>query len=383
MIAKLALVDGTVFTGEHFGAPGEKPGEVVFNTSMTGYQEILTDPSYRGQIVTMTCPLIGNTGVNPDDVESSRPQVEGFVLRELSPIESNFRSRESLESYCRRHGIIGIQGLDTRALTLLVRERGSMMGILTSENIPNGELVERACRATPLESLDLVRQVTRAEPERWTGRFLEPYAPGASRDDATKVPRARSAPHIVAIDFGIKANILRSLASLGTPLTVVPGTYRAEDVLALRPDGVVLSNGPGDPTICDYAIQTVRDLVGKVPIFGICLGHQFLALALGARTFKLKFGHHGGNQPVKDLATGKVQITCQNHGFAVDPDSLKGTGLDVTHLNLNDGTIEGLRHRELPVFSVQFHPEASPGPHDAWGLFERFLTLVKTPSGVS
>jgi len=355
--ALVALEDGRIFTGRSFGAPGERCGEVVFNTSMTGYQEILTDPSYAGQIVTMTYPLIGNYGVNPEDVESSRIQVEGLIVREACRTPSNWRAVKSLPEYLQENNIIGIEGVDTRALTLHIRTAGAMKAAISTEDRSPEELVEMA-RAWPgLVGRDMVQYVTCPETYRWDS------PPGA---------RFR----VVAYDFGAKHNILRLLARSGCEVTVVPATTRATDALAFEPDGVLLSNGPGDPAGVPHIVAEVRKLIGKVPIFGICLGHQLLGLALGGRTFKLKFGHRGANQPVRELATGRVDITSQNHGFCVDIDSMPSAEVELTHVNLDDGTLEGFRHRSLPLFAVQYHPEAAPGPHDAAHLFERFTAMM-------
>jgi carbamoyl-phosphate synthase small subunit len=369
MKAVLALADGTVFEGTSFGAAGEAVGEVVFNTSMTGYQEILTDPSYCGQLVVMTYPEIGNVGVNLEDVESSRPFVEGFIVKEYWPTPSNWRSRQSLGDYLRTHGIPGIEGIDTRALVRLLREKGNLNAVLSTRDLDRTHLVRRAREAPSMEGQDLVGKVTCAAPYDWneghwtlTGGYATPDRPGDKL--------------VVAYDFGIKRNILRNLVANGCRVRVVPATTPAAEVLALNPDGIFLSNGPGDPAAVPYAAAAVRDLIGKKPIFGICLGHQILGLALGGKTYKLKFGHHGGNQPVMDLTTGKVEITSQNHGFAVDVDSLGGRA-QLTHVNLNDQTVEGLSHTELPLFSVQYHPESSPGPHDANYLFKRFVELME------
>jgi len=372
--AVLALADGRVFRGETLGAAGEARGEVVFNTAMTGYQEIMTDPSYKGQIVVMTYPLIGNYGINHEDVESRRPWVEGFVVKESSPIYSSWRGRMTLDDYMKRHGIVGIQSIDTRALTRHLRDRGAQEGIISSVEPDPERLVARAKAAPSLIGRDLVREVTIPEPEGW----------GEAVWDRVKGYRAPPAKRfkVVAYDSGIKRNILRQLVSVGCEVTAVPASARAATVLEMKPDGVFLSNGPGDPEGVPYLIESVRDLVGKLPIFGICLGHQILGLAVGGRTYKLKFGHHGANHPVRDLSTGKVEITAQNHGFVVDPKSVEPFGFQETHVNLNDGTSEGMRHRELPVFSVQYHPEASPGPHDASYLFTRFADLmVRTKGG--
>ncbi len=371
--ALLALEDGTVFEGFSFGAEGETGGEVVFNTAMTGYQEIITDPSYKGQIVTMTYPLIGNYGVNPEDVESSKPWIEGFVVKELSRIVSNWRATESLDSYLRRHNVIGIQGIDTRELTKRLRDVGSQMGVISTVDLDPESLVKKARALPGIEGRDLVQDVTCRAPYEWNeGEW--------TLEGGYKKGHVKPGYHVVVYDFGVKYNILRLLVEEGFKVTVVPASTSADDVLGLDPDGVFLSNGPGDPAPVSYAIDNVKRLLGRVPICGICLGHQIIGLALGGRTYKLKFGHHGANHPVKDLTTGRIEITSQNHNFAVDADSL-GQDVEVTHLNLNDHTVEGLRHRSLPVFSVQFHPEASPGPHDSRGIFSRFAQLIEEFSG--
>jgi carbamoyl-phosphate synthase small subunit len=367
--ALLVLADGTSFEGISFGYEGECTGEVVFNTGMTGYQEVLTDPSYKGQIVAMTYPEIGNTGINPEDVESSRPWVEGFVVREAWTPPSNWRHVESLDAWLRRYHVCGIAGIDTRALTRRLRDNGSQMAVLSAVESDVRILAQKARQLPTLAGRDLVREVTSDAPARWDmGEWdLEKgYLPaGAFRARFGRIPR------IVAMDFGVKRNILRMMVSHGFEVTVVPAGYTADGILALAPDGVFLSNGPGDPEGVPYAVDTVRRLLGKIPMFGICLGHQIMGLALGGKTFKLKFGHHGCNQPVKDLATGKVEITSQNHNYSVDPDSLGGKAR-ITHVNLNDGTVEGISVPSMRCFSVQYHPEASPGPHDSRYLFTRF-----------
>lgn len=374
MKAKLALQDGTVYTGESFGATGERIGEAVFNTSLTGYQEILTDPSYRGQTVVMTYPLIGNCGVNDEDVESlSGPQVEGFVVRQLSRIVSNFRATCSLDEYLARHGVVGLQGVDTRAIVRRIRMEGAMMSVISSEDLDDESLVRKARSAPPMLGRDLVPAVTTSEPYDWDEAFCWRFAPSAPP------PPARF--FVVTIDYGVKLSMLRNLRAAGCKVRVVPSTTLADEILQMKPDGVFLSNGPGDPAAVSYGIECVRGLLGRVPIFGICLGHQIIGLALGGRTFKLKFGHRGGNHPVKDLRTGRVEITTQNHSFAVDPDSLDSSCVEITHINLNDQTVEGLRHRSLPVFSVQYHPEASPGPHDATHMFRKFAEVLAEHKG--
>ena len=383
MKAILALADGTVFEGEQFGATGETLGEVVFNTSMTGYQEVLTDPSYKGQIVTMTYPLIGNYGCNEADVESIGPQVEGFVVREYSAYYSNWRSKWSLDSYLSEHGIIGIQGIDTRALTRRLRVHGVMNGCLSTENLNPEHLVEKAKAWHGLVGWDLVHRVTCPNSYAWCNSHQSSVISSQLRDGSVKSEssltdngqRTTNNYKVIALDFGIKYNILRQLTEHGCQVQVVPAKTTAEEILAAEPDGVFLSNGPGDPMPVDYAIETIQGLMGKKPLFGICLGHQLLGLALGGKTFKLKFGHRGANQPVKHLETDRVEITSQNHGFCVDIDSLPNS-VDVTHINLNDDTLEGIQHREYPIFSVQYHPEASPGPHDASYLFSRFTKMM-------
>jgi len=356
MRAILALEDGTVFEGVSFGATGEAAGEVVFNTSMMGYQEILTDPSYKGQIVTMTYPLIGNYGISREDCESHRPWVEGFVVRELSRVFSNWRSHQSLGEFMLENNLLGIQGIDTRALTRHIRLRGAMKGVISTVDLKFESLVERAKASPGLIGRDLVKEVTTRQSFWW------------QKDGQYRV---------VVIDCGVKYNILRQLSASGWQVKVVPAETSAQRILGLHPEGVLISNGPGDPEGVPYVVETVRQLIGKVPIFGICLGHQILGLAFSGRTYKLKFGHHGANHPVKDLATGKIAITVQNHGFCVDMDSLNKEKIEISYLNLYDGTLEGMRHRELPIFSVQFHPEASPGPHDTSYLFRQFVHLMK------
>ncbi len=365
--AKLALEDGTVYAGRAFGAAGEATGEAVFNTSMTGYQEVLTDPSYKGQIVAMTYPLIGNYGVNREDRESARPRVEGFVVRELTRTPSNFRSEGSLDDYLREAGVLGLEGIDTRALVRRLRVRGAMNAVLSTSDLDDVSLVHKARTRPGIVGRDLVREVAPPREFGWSEGFVNPLV--------TYLPPRPPTHHVVALDFGMKHNILRCLVQVGCKVTVLPGTATAEDVLAHKPDGVFLSNGPGDPEPLGYAIETVHRLAGKKPIFGICLGHQLCGLALGGKTFKLKFGHRGANQPVLDRRSNKVEITTQNHGFAVRIDDLP-PDLEPTHINLNDQTLEGMRHRRFPLFSVQYHPEASAGPHDSGYLFEEFRKLM-------
>lgn len=379
MKALLALADGTVFAGSSFGASGEASGEIVFNTSMTGYQEILTDPSYCGQMVAMTYPEIGNVGVNGEDVESRRPFVQGFIVKEYWETPSNWRAQQSLAAYLQEHDIPGIQGIDTRALVRHIRTHGAQEAVISTVDLDPVSLVAKAKALPGVIGRDLVKEVTCAVPYDWdegpwvlgagyAGRGAEPTGPKGSG-------RRPKAPLVVAYDFGVKRNILRNLVGMGCRVRVVPAGTSAAEALANKPQGIFLSNGPGDPDVGPYA-GIVRELVGKKPIFGICLGHQILGLALGGRTYKLKFGHHGGNQPVMDLTTRKVEITSQNHGFAVDVDSLQGRA-QLTHVNLNDRTVEGLAHAELPIFSAQYHPEASPGPHDANYLFQRFVEMIR------
>jgi carbamoyl-phosphate synthase small subunit len=377
--AVLALEDGSVFHGQGFGAPAQACGEVCFNTSMTGYQEILTDPSYKGQIVTMTYPLIGNYGVNEQDVESWQPHVAGFVIRELSPVASNWRAQTSLALYLENNGIPAIQGLDTRALTKKLRVRGVLKGFIAVPAVPDEEAVARARDWPGILGVDYVKEVTHKKPFLWdesdglSGIFQ--LARGAQSSGATPPLPPADIP-VVAFDYGMKYNILRRLRQHGFRVQVVPATATAAEALAYKPAGIFLSNGPGDPSVLGYAVHAVRDLVRHgIPIFGICLGHQILGQAFGGRTFKLKFGHRGANQPVKDLETGRVEITSQNHGFAVDPATLSEEVV-VDRINLNDQTVEGLRHKTRPVFCVQYHPEASPGPHDSTPLFAQFRGLI-------
>jgi len=373
--AILALEDGTVFEGKSFGAPKDSLGEVVFNTAITGYQEIFTDPSYAGQIVVLTNPQIGNYGANAYDQESARPYIEGLVVREFSKVASNWRSEENAEQFLSENGIPVAAEIDTRALVRHLRTRGVMRGVLSVGERDRKELIERARQAPSMSGLDLATRVSTASPYSWD----KPVTPCCASDSQAKI--AEQFCHVVAYDYGIKRNILRRLVQVGARVTVVPAGTSAEDVLALQPDGVFLSNGPGDPEPLEYQAQQVRKLIGKKPVFGICLGHQILGLALGGKTYKLPFGHRGANHPVLNRVTEKVEITSHNHGFAVDPDSLNVNEVDLTHINLNDQTLEGFRHRSEPVFCVQYHPEAAPGPHDSHYLFDDFMQMIKDYSG--
>ena len=372
MQAILALEDGRIFKGKGYGANAECYGEVVFNTSLTGYQEIFTDPSYAGQIVILTNPQIGNYGTNPEDDEATRPYIEGLIVREFSPISSNWRSSQVADEYLERYKIPVIAEVDTRAVVRHLRQNGVMRGVISTLETDSDKLVAKARAIPKIDGMDLAKVVSTKQ------RYI--WETGERSHEPTQVVGVKDAPaqhHVVAYDYGIKHNILRKLASEGCRVTVVPAETTAEDVLAINPDGIFLSNGPGDPEPCDYAQENIRRLMGRKPIFGICLGHQLIGLALGGKTYKLNCGHHGGNHPVKQLKTGKIEITCHNHNFAVDPDSLKGAAVDFTHIDLNDNTLEGMRHRELPLFSVQYHPEASPGPHDSHYLFKDFVKMME------
>jgi carbamoyl-phosphate synthase small subunit len=372
MKAFIALEDGTIFEGKSCGIEGEKEGEIVFNTSMTGYQEIMTDPSYKGQIVTMTYPLIGNYGINEEDVESESPKVEGFIVRELSKLTSNYRATDNLANYFRKHNIIAVEEVDTRAITKHIRAKGAMKGIISSTDSDRTSLIGKARASKGIVGIDLVKEVTCKEPF-----IYDEDVQGSRFKVQGSKTELNSKLKVVVMDFGVKLNILRMLRKTGCRVTVVPANTRADDILALNPDGVLLSNGPGDPEGVPYAIEEIRKLLGKIPIFGICLGQQLLGLAYGGKTYKLKFGHRGANQPIKELSTGKVYIASENHGFAVDINSIKNEPVRATHINLNDNTIEGIEHATFPVFSVQYHPEASPGPHDSYGLFAKFKEMME------
>lgn len=368
--AVLLLENGSMFEGLGFGAEGETYGEIVFNTSLTGYQEIFTDPSYNGQIIVMTYPEIGNYGINSEDYESEKVHMKGLVVKEYWPEPSNWRSEETLDNFLKRNGVVAIQGVDTRGITKLIRTVGAQKSVISTHDFNKKSLIKKLKESKNIVGNDLVTEVSCKKHYSWnkgSERWAPAYGEKASGKEKYKV---------VAYDYGTKKNILRRLTDLGCDITVVPSKTSAEETLSLNPDGIFLSNGPGDPEGVNYAIQNIKKLIGKKPIFGICLGHQLISLALGGKTFKLKFGHRGGNQPVKNFQTGKVEITSQNHGFAVDPDSL-GNDVEITHLNLNDNTVEGLRHKKHPLFSVQYHPESSPGPHDSGYLFGDFISLMK------
>ncbi len=382
MKALLALEDGRTFPCRSFTGPGQASGEVVFNTSMTGYQEVLTDPSYSGQLVTMTYPLVGNYGINREDIESGRIQVAAFLIKEYQPFHSNYRATASLAEYLKSQDIIGVEGLDTRALTRHIRKAGAMRAILTTHDLDPSACVAKACAVPGMEGQDLASTVTTGAPYRWADDQAVPLdVPGGAEALDRNVWQARDRRHaVVALDFGIKYNILRCLDQAGFEVVVVPAATPAETIRAMAPRGIFLSNGPGDPEPVHYAIETIRALVDYRPMFGICLGHQLMGLALGGSTYKLKFGHRGANQPVKHLASGRIEITSQNHGFAVDLDSLKDRDVEITHINLNDNTLEGFRSRRYPLYAVQYHPEASPGPHDARYLFAAFNRLMDEAS---
>ena len=371
MKAVLALADGKIFEGEHFGAENEVEAEIVFNTSMSGYQEIITDPSYCGQMVVMTYPLIGNYGINPEDFESDRPYLSGFIIKELSRVQSNWRSRGNLEDFLKKNNVFGIQGIDTRALTRRIRDKGAQQAVLSTNISDTHTLIEKARKSPGLIGRDLVKNVTCKNAYDWN------ESEWVIQNGKTQLEKTKNRPFKVLVyDFGVKRNILRKLTRAGCNVKVCPASTTADEALATKPDGIFLSNGPGDPAAVPYAIANVKNLLGRVPIFGICLGHQILSLALNGSTYKLRFGHHGGNQPVLDTHSGKVEITSQNHGFAVKENSLV-KDVDITHLNLNDNTVEGIKHKTFPIFSVQYHPEASPGPHDSDYLFNQFVNLME------
>jgi len=369
MKALVALEDGKIFEGESFTGPGEAFGEIVFNTGMTGYQEILTDPSYKGQIVTMTYPLIGNYGINPVDMESARIQPEAFLVKEYNAIPSNFRSTKTLAAFLQEYGILGVENIDTRALTRHIRQAGAKKGVVSTQTLDPERLVKMARESDGLVGRDLVREVTCGQPYGWSEV--------GPRNGGNYSTAAAGKHKVVAIDYGLKYNQLRLLAERGCAVQVVPADTDAEAILNLEPDGIFLTNGPGDPAGIPGVVETIRELLGQKPIFGICLGHQLLGLAYGGTTYKLKFGHRGSNQPVKDLETGRIEITSQNHGFCVDLESLDPEEVELTHVNLNDGSLEGMKHKKFPAFSVQYHPENAPGPHDSLYLFDRFIEMMK------
>jgi carbamoyl-phosphate synthase small subunit len=372
MKALLVLADGKIYEGEHFGSEGEVEAEIVFNTSMSGYQEIITDPSYCRQMVVMTYPLIGNYGINPEDFESDHPHLSGFIIKELSKIQSNWRSRGSLEDFLKEANVFGIQGIDTRALTRRIREKGAQQAILSTNTSDPQRLIEKARKSPNLIGKDLVKEVTCKNSYEWN------ESEWSIQRGKTELIEMQGRPYNVLVyDFGVKRTILRKLTRAGCKVTVVPASTPADEVLAKKPDGILLSNGPGDPAAVSYAIDNVKKILGKVPVFGICLGHQILSLAFEGKTYKLRFGHHGGNQPVMDMKSRKIEITSQNHGFAVEQNSFKNDEVYITFLNLNDNTVEGIQHKSWPVFSVQYHPEASPGPHDSDYLFYKFVKIMK------